>query len=94
MPLGIWQRLEFGAVNRIVFTYIYIIRIFRDIQIRTVRNIGKRLILGGCGRNGLPVNLRLLKCLLCPLAGNNISSFFIFHQIHRNHGKLLRCAAL
>ena len=94
MSLGIRKLLVFCSVDRIILADVHIIQIFRDIQVGTIRDIGKRLILGRCKLYCLAVNLCFLISFLRPLACNDIACLAVLHQVHRDHGELLGCSAL
>ena len=74
--------------------YVHIICIFRYRQIGAIRNIAESLISTGSDRICLSVNRCLFMRFLCPLSSNDIICHAVLHQVHRNHGKLGRTAAL
>ena len=93
MSLGVRQGMEFCTVYRIIFTNIDVIDLLRKGKVAAVRNIRKVLILAGSGDENISILFRLFSSLLCPLTGDNIGCFFLFHQIHRNGSELMGCAA-
>jgi len=92
--LGIRQFFVFGSVNGVVFTDINIIGIRADRKIAAVRDVGKCFILRGGNFVCLSVFLCFCVCFLCPLACYDVICDTVFHQVHRDHGKLQRCTAL
>ena len=94
LALRVRQLLPRRAVDSLVLADIDIIRILFDRQIGAVGNVSIVAVLGGSGDIDLAVFLRLGNGLLGPCAGFDIDRLAILHQIHRDHGKLQRCAAL
>ena len=94
VTLGVRQCLVFRTVNRVVFTDVDIIRIFRNRKIRAVRQIREGLVCRRCDHNRLSVFGRFRAGFLCPLTGYDEGRLMILHQIHGNHCELCRCASL
>ena len=92
--LGIRQFFVFGTVNGVVFADINIVGIRADRKIAAVRDVGKCFILRGGNFVCLSVFLCLCVCFLCPLACYDVICDTVFHQVHRDHGKLQGCTAL
>ena len=94
VALCVRQFLILCSINRIVFADIHIVCILRNIQIGAVRNIGEGLVRRRCNLNDFAVLFSFLSSLLCPLAGDDVCSLAVSHQVHRNLCENQRCAAL
>ena len=94
MALGVGQLVPGGAVDGLVFADVDIVAVVGDVQIAAIGDVGEVLILGGGDDVHLAEFLGLGNGLLGPCAGFDIDRLAILHQIHRDHGKLQRCAAL
>ncbi len=86
--------MKLCTIDRIVFAHIDVIGIRENVQIITVRDIGKIFILRRCRHMDFPVNRRLLAGFLCPMPRKNIIGLLAAHKVHRNHGKLEGSPAL
>ena len=85
---GIWQFMIYCSINRIILANVYIICIIINRKIRAIRNISKCLIFGRSNLFRFSVFLSFLIRFLCPLTCHDIISYTVFHQVHRNCGKL------
>ena len=94
LSLGIGQVMPCGAVDGLVFADINVVCIIGNIQIGAVGNVAEILVGGGGDHLYLTVALGFGNGLFAPGAGFHIAGHAIFHQIHGNHGKLHRAAAL
>ena len=94
LALGVGQRVVGGAVDGLIFADVDVIGVVRDVQIGTVGEIGEVLIGGGGDDFDLAVPLGLGYGLFAPSAGLHIAGHAVFHQVHGDHGKLHRTAAL
>ena len=93
MALGIGQAVPGGAVDGLVLADVDIVRIGRDLR-RALGDIGEVFVLGGAQNHHLAVFLRFGDGLFRPSARLHIAGLAVFHQVHGNHGKLQRAAAL
>ena len=80
--------MELGPVDGIVLADVDIIRVFGNVQIGTVGDIGKSLVLGGSHLDRLAVFAGFLPGLLGPLARHDIGRFPVLHQIHGDSREL------
>ena len=94
LALGVGQRVVGGAVDGLIFADVDVIGVVRDVQIGTVGEIGEVLIGGGGNDLDFTVSLGFGNGLFAPGAGLHIAGHAVFHQVHGNHGKLHRTAAL
>ena len=94
LALGVGQRVVGGAVDGLIFADVDVIGVVRDVQIGAVGEIGEVLIGGGGNDLDFTVSLGFGNGLFAPSAGLHIAGHAIFHQVHGNHGKLHRTAAL
>ena len=86
--------MKFRAVNRVVFTDIYIVRTRRNGQVGAIGDIGEGFVLGGGENIHLAENPGFLSRFFRPHAREYVIRFPVFHQIHRHHRKLRVSAAL
>ena len=94
VTLGVGQSVPRHAVDRLIFADVDIVRVLGDVEVGAVGDVGIVLVLRGGGDDDLADLLRLGNGLLRPCAGLNVDGLAVFHQVHRDHGELERCAAL
>ena len=91
---GIWQLFEFCSIDRIILADIYIVCIFTDWKIGAVRDIRECFVFGCGNLVCFSVFLCFQPCFFCPLTGYDVIGNLVFHQVHRDHGKLQGCTTL
>ena len=86
--------MECRAVDGVVHADVDIVCILIHRKVRAVRNIGEGPVLAGGNGIRRTEHLGLFPGLLCPLAGDDVITYPVLHQVHRHHGKLHVTAAL
>ena len=94
MTLGIGQLVPGHAVDGLVFADVHIVRVLRDIQIVTIRDIAEIAVLAGGGHVDFAILFGLGDGLLGPGSGLHVAGHAVLHQVHGDHGELEGCAAL
>ena len=94
LALGVGQLLPGHAVDGLVFADIDVIGVIGDIQIAAIGYIGVVPVLAGGHYMHIAVLLGFVDGFFAPCTGLDIAGYAVLHQVHGDHSKLERSAAL